>query len=215
MSNANTSTGDHLVLYSVTWDAYSKLLDAFPERRLRHSYNEGTLEIMSPGKSHERIKTLLGHLLMALAVETGVPVQGIGSTTLRKVRKSRGLEPDECYYIAHEAAVRDKDDFDPDRDPPPDLAVEVDVSHSSVDRLPIYAALGIPELWQAGADGLRFLRLNRVGRYVEIPRSIAFPNIAPQMLWKFVEQRSEKNDTAIVREFTAWLRGAAKRKSKS
>lgn len=210
------SAADHIVLYDVSWEAYTKLLEAFADRRLRHSYSEGTLEIMSPSKPHDRWKKLIARILETICYELGIEIQSIGSTTLRKEEKEKGLEPDECYYIAHEAEVRDKPDYDPDRDPPPDLAIEVDVTHSSVDRMPIYAALGVPELWRASRDGVRFYELSPDRGYQPIPHSIAFPQLEPVVLWDTLQEITSKPETTLVHEFVErFLRVSGKNRGPS
>src|SRR5262245_15230309 len=104
----NSELTEHIVLYDVSWEAYEALLEAMGDRRLRHSYDQGVLEIMSPLKRHDRAKKIIARMLEAMALELDIDIQSIGSTTLRKRPKQKGLEPDECYYVAHEPQVRDK-----------------------------------------------------------------------------------------------------------
>lgn len=203
-----------MLLYAVSWEQYTALLDAFADQRLRHSYDEGTLEMMSPLKDHGWVKKIIARLIEAATLELDIAVQCIGSTTLRGERVRKGLEPDECYYISHEQEVRGRLDFDPDRDPPPDLAVEVDVTHQSLNRMHIYAALGIPELWRSTSKGMVFYRLNRAGRYSEVARSRELPLFTPAVLDEYLALRKSKNDTAIIRQFVTWLRGTQKKKHK-
>jgi Uma2 family endonuclease len=205
-----SEAAEHIVLYEVSWEAYEALLEAMGDRRLRHSYNEGVLEIMSPLKRHDRAKKLVARMLEAMALELDIDIQSIGSTTLRKRTKKKGLEPDECYYVAHELQVRDKPDYDPQRDPPPDLALEVDVTNSSVSRMPIFAGLGIPEVWRLEVESLTFLRLTREGKYAKMPRSKAFPLLTPAVIERFLAQQFELPENEIVRKFLAWVRKSAK-----
>jgi Uma2 family endonuclease len=202
---------EHIVLYDVPWEGYEALLEAFGDRRLRHSYDDGVLEIMSPLKRHDRNKKLLARLLEMAAYELDIEIQGIGSTTLRKERRRKGLEPDECYYVEHEPQVRFEEDYDPDRDPPPDLAIEVDVTHSEVGRMEIYAGLGVPEVWRLKDDHLTYYRLSRDGKYVRTPRSKAFPPLTPSVLEKFMQRRREVSENQVVRDFVAWLRDISKK----
>ena len=202
---------EHIVLFDVPWEGYEALLEAFGDRRLRHSYDDGVLEIMSPLKRHDRNKKLLARLLETAAYELDIEIQGIGSTTLRKERRRKGLEPDECYYVEHEPQVRFEEDYDPDRDPPPDLAIEVDVTHSEVGRMDIYAGLGVPEVWRLKDDNLTYYRLSRDGKYVKITRSKAFPPLTPAMLEKFLQRRREVSENEVLREFVAWLKDTSKK----
>jgi Uma2 family endonuclease len=201
-----STTAEHVVLYDVSWEAYERLLEAVGDRRLRHSYDDGTLEIMSPLKRHDRVKKLLARLIEMAAYELDIEIQGIGSTTLRRSERRKGLEPDECYYVAHETEVRHREDYVPGRDPPPDLAVEVDVTTSSVDRMHIYAQLGVPEVWRLEDGELAFWRLARNGKYVRIARSRAFPVLTPTVLNELLRQRFERSENEIVRSLVTWLR---------
>jgi Uma2 family endonuclease len=205
---------EHVVLNGVSWEAYECLLEAFGDRRLRHSYDDGTLEIMSPLKRYDRVKKLLARVIEMAAYELDIEIQGIGSTTLRRAERRQGLEPDECYYVAHEAEVRDKEDYIPGRDPPPDLAVEVDVTSSSVDRMPIYAHLGVPEVWRFGDGELSFWRLARSGKYVRCTRSHAFPRLTSRVVNEFLNLRFKQSENQIVRSLVAWIRQEPPRRSR-
>jgi Uma2 family endonuclease len=169
---------------------------------------------MSPLKRHDRVKKLIARLIEMGAYELDIEIQGIGSTTLRRSEVLKGLEPDECYYVAHEAEVRDKADYVPGRDPPPDLAVEVDVTSSSLDRMRIYADLGVPEVWRFQDDQLSFWRLTSGGKYVRSARSRAFPIVDSKKLNDLLRQRFERSENQIVRLFVEWLRQETQRKGK-
>lgn len=207
-SNAVPSgeVAEHIVLYDVPWEAYEALLEAIGDRRLRHSYDDGTLEIMSPLKRHDRIKTLLARILEMTAFELDTDIQSIGSTTLRKQPRRKGLEPDECYYIAHEEAVRFEEDYDPNRDPPPDLAIEVDVTHSAVSRMDIYSELGVPEVWRVAGDKVTFYRHAKDGTYVKTSRSKAFPIVTPAVIEDFLGKRRQMSERQLLKEYVKWLR---------
>jgi Uma2 family endonuclease len=209
---ATAEHAEHIVLGGVSWEDYEHLLDMIADRRLRHSYDDGVLEIMSPLKGHDRAKKALARLIESMALELDIEIQPIGSTTLRRRERRKGLEPDECYYVQHEAEVRDKADYVPGRDPPPDLAVEVDVTSSSLDRMPIYADLGIPEVWRFRDEQLVFYRLTNRGKYVRMDRSRAFPILTPDVLNDLLRQRFERSDNQLVRALLAWLRAQAGRR---
>ncbi|HEX3657341.1 MAG TPA: Uma2 family endonuclease [Pirellulales bacterium] len=214
MSVTAESPADHLVLYGVSWETYTGVVIAFGERRLRHSYDEGTLEMMSPLKYHEWVKKMIGRLIDVCTLELDMQVQSIGSTTLGSEKAQKGLEPDDCYYISHEREVRGLSDYDPDRNPPPDLAIEVDATHKSLNRMEIYEALGVPELWRATKDGMVFYRLNRSGRYSKIPRSRELPLFTPALIDEYLALRNTKSETAIIRQFVAWVRSTQQKKKK-
>src|SRR5262249_36919202 len=147
----------------------------------------------------------LGRLVDVLTEELNIPVQAGRSTTFRRKKKQRGLEPDNCYWIANEARVRGLRRIDLRIHPPPDLAIEVDVTHSSVNRMGIYAALGVPEVWRLSVGGLTFQILGADGKYAPVSHSRAFPLVAPGDLASFLALRMtllEVNE--VIRRFRDW-----------
>jgi Uma2 family endonuclease len=198
------------VLYGVAWEDYLKLLDATPDLYLRHTYDEGTLEMMSPGKNHEWAGKLIARMIEAFALAADLPIQSIGATTIRAAKGGRGLQPDQTYYLANEPLVRGKDTYDPKKDPPPDLAIEIDVTNTSVPRLPVFAKVGVPEVWRLDTRRrLHFYRLMKT-KYKEIEHSIAFAFLKPADLMRFVNRRADIGENAVVREFVEWATRAAK-----
>jgi Uma2 family endonuclease len=184
---------------------YKALLDALGDYRLRHTYLDGALEMMSPRKDHDRIKKLLGRLIEMMAIECDIEIQSIGSTTITSDSHDKGVEPDEAYYVANEAAVRYEELFDPARDPPPDLILEVAVTRNSLKRMRSFAAIGIPEVWQHDGDHLHFFELCD-GEYRPINRSLSFPVVKPADIERILELRTEMGENALVLEFVKWLR---------
>ncbi len=196
-----------LVLHGIDWPTYSRLLVAFAgQRGLRLSYDRGTLEIMTLTYGHESLAHLLGRFVVALTEELGLPIAEGGSTTFRRRRSRRGLEPDQSYWIANEPLVRGKTRIDLRVDPPPDLAVEVDVANSSVNRMRIYRALGVPEVWRLVDGMLSFHVLAGGGRYAVSPTSRAFAFLSSSDVQGFLLQRGQQDENTIVRQFRAWLR---------
>jgi Uma2 family endonuclease len=206
MSTIQAARGNRLILYGVPWSAYERLLRIFDETHVRLTYDRGTLEIMTLTFGHERYAYLLGRLIDALTEELGLPIAGGGSTTFKRRRRKRGLEPDQCYWIASEALVRGKTTIDLRTDPPPDLAVEVDVTRSSLNRMSIYARLGMPELWRYDGGQLTCYVLGSDGRYQEQTHSRAFPQLAPADLLPFLSLASTVDANAAVRQFRQWVR---------
>jgi Uma2 family endonuclease len=201
------------ILYGVTWEDYLKLLAATPDLNLPHTYDEGTLEMMSPRKDHDWVATLVARMIEAYALASDTPIQSIGSTTLQAATGGRGLQPDEAYYLAHEPLVRCKATYEPDKDPPPDLVIEVDVTSSSLPRMPVFAKIGVPEIWRNARGRLRFYRLNAEGEYEITDRSVAFPFLKAADLMRFVKRRSEIGENGTVREFIKWALAAKLRQS--
>jgi hypothetical protein len=133
----------------------------------------------------------------------GVVIAGFGSMTCRRRRNRRGLEPDECYWIANEPAVRSRDNINLQVDPPPDLALEVNWTHSSMDRLSIYARLGVVEVWRLEPGGLNFHVLQADGAYTLAARSSSFPLVTPADIARFLALHGTTDEGAIVRQFRA------------
>jgi Uma2 family endonuclease len=210
MATVHTTAGQSLLLDNIDWSTYTRLLRIFGKRPAVHlTYDRGMLEIRTLSPEHERLKHLLRRLIEALAEELGMSIAGFGSMTCRRRGRRRGLEPDECYWIAHEPQVRGKDRIDLRTDPPPDLAVEVDITHSSLDRLGIYAKLGVPEVWRLDDQGLTFHVLQAKGKYAAQGQSPAFPFVRPADVLSFLAQRGQLDETAILRQFRAWVRQQA------
>jgi Uma2 family endonuclease len=194
------------VLDDVRWSEYVGMADSLGERPVRLNYDRGRLEFMTLSHGHERCSNLLGRVIETLTEELNLPVQSGGSTTFRREDVERGLEPDQCYYLTNEPLVRGKDDLDLAIDPPPDLAVEMEVSRSVVDRMGIYASFGVPELWRSDGSSLQVLQLHADGRYVVAERSRFFPMLDVAEVEKLLAKRMEMDETRLVRSFRAWVR---------
>jgi Uma2 family endonuclease len=196
------------VLYDIDWQTYTRLLRTFRERRLRLTYDRGTLEIQSPLWERETSACLLGRFVDVLTEEFQLPCRAGGSFTLRRKCKQRGLEPDRCYWIANAPRLLGKTRLNLRTDPPPDLAAEVDVTNSSLNRMSIYAKLRVPEVWRLDGAGLAFHILEG-GTYQVRPHSQSFPLLASADLARFVTQIGQKDDTVLAGEFRAWVRQLA------
>lgn len=206
MSHITAAAAAPALLHDIDWRTYSRLLRAFDtRRRFRLTYDRGTLEIMPPLFAHEGPARFLGRLIIALTEELGLAVREGGSVTLRRRRRRRGLEADCCYWIANAALLDGKHELDLNVDPPPDLAVEVDVTSSSLDRMSIYAALLVPEVWRLTSDAFTFNVLEK-GAYRVRTNSLAFPQLVSADLLPFLVQHGLTNDNALVIQFRAWVR---------
>lgn len=210
MSIVAPQSESRVVLTPVSWNTYEALLRETDRLGTRLTYDRGVLEIMAPSREHERIKTLLGWMLETTAAVMDMSISVAGSTTLKEQLKQRGIEPDECYYIANESRVRDHDNLDLAVDPPPDLAVEVDISRSSIDQLPIYAEFGVPEVWICDGETIQVHALQEDGQYRRQSRSLSFPFLPLEQLQRFLNERHRVGDAAIFRACLAWLRSLDK-----
>lgn len=197
---------DAAVLHGIDWETYTRLLRAFERtRRFRLTYDRGTLEIMSPLWEHEKAAYILGAFVDCLIQELQMQYEPGRTVTLRRRRKSRGLEPDNCYWIASAEQLAGKTNIDLRVDPPPDLAIEVDVTRSSLDRMSIYAALGVPEVWRVTSEGLTFNVLES-GAYQSRPHSLSFPQLASADLLAFLNQLGQTGTAALIVQFRGWVK---------
>lgn len=203
MSTGTTTHESRTLRRNVTWQEYVRLRDNDEHRHTRMTFDRGSLELMSPTKLHERVGYLIGRCIDVWTEEKHIAVQSCRSTTFRRKDLLRGLEPDNCYYIEHEPAVRDRDELDLSIDPPPDLAVEVDVTARSIDRLAIYAVLGVSELWRWHEDSLHILRLNADGQFSEVATSQSLTGFPCERLVELIKRRTAADETTLIREFRA------------
>lgn len=198
--------GQRFVLYSVGWEGYQTLLKLVGDRPIRLTYDRGNLELRSPGCEHERQKSRLGFAVEAVAEELDIPLVAAGSTTFHREDKDRGLEPDECYYLTSAGRVHDWNHVNLAIDPPPDLAIEIEITRSALDRQGIYAALGIPEVWRFDGTALVVLLLRAEGTYAPSETSAAFPFLPMAEVARFLREHDPRNDTRWGRAFREWVR---------
>jgi Uma2 family endonuclease len=208
MTIAHPRAERRVVIEGVSWRLYQQMLAEIGDGHTRLTYDQGRLEIRSPTTRHELIKKILGRLLEAYADEMEVEVEGFGSTTFDREDLQKGLEPDECYYVQNAGAVKGRQEFDFSVDPPPDLAIEIDISPPDVARQPIYAALDIPEVWNYDGNQVRFLHRTLEDRYVIADRSLAFPQLPASELNRFLRIALVEGQTAAVRTLRQWCCGA-------
>jgi Uma2 family endonuclease len=202
----STLAEQRTVLHNVSWETFEALLrDTGEHRGSRFAYDCGVLEIMTPLFEHENPKSNFGNFIIALAEELGIELRSAGSTTLKRKISKRGIEPDSCYYIQNELAIRGKKTLDLENDPPPDLAIEIDITSSSVNKLGIYSALGVTELWRYDGQDLKFYQLIE-GQYIECKFSIAFPIVSVNEISRFIKQSKSMGEIALLKSFRAWVR---------
>jgi Uma2 family endonuclease len=199
-------TGQRLVLHAIDWRTYARLLRVFDGRSsVRLTYDRGALEIMTISPEHEWYKRMLGRFIEAITEQLCLALAGYGSMTFRRRRRLRGLEPDQCYWIANEATMRGRTHIDLTVDPPPDLVVEIDITSSSLNRMGIYSILKVPEVWCFDGQTLRFRLLQPDGTYTDGATSRTFPWLAPADLLPFLALRGQLDENAIVGQLRAWL----------
>ncbi|NCJ08683.1 Uma2 family endonuclease [Synechococcales cyanobacterium C] len=191
-------------LSGISWQTYETLLQELSDRRLRLTYNRGTLEIMAPSPEHELSKTLMGRFVETLAEESKISIYPLGSTTFKRPKLS-GAEPDECFYFQRIGIVQGKKRLDLSEDPPPDLVVEIDVTSSSHNRLQVYADLGVAEVWVYDGKSLVIQRLQN-SIYIPCQKSQFFASIPIPEIAGFLQRTGREDYLELVRSFRAWVR---------
>ena len=194
------------LFHDVSWDDYEALLRIVGNRPIRVTYDRGDLEMMVVSYDHERSKKLLGRMVEMMTVELGIACEAAGSTTWKKKAKERGLEADECYYIANAQRIECRTAIDLSVDPPPDLAIEVEISTSVLDRMPIYAALGVPEIWRYDGKALHVECLTAEGTYVISTTSPSFPFLPMADVERWLSLAGGMGQTLWARQFLQWVR---------
>ena len=194
-----------IVMRGVSWQTYRALMaEVGGDRVWRIAYDRGVLELRMPLEEHEEPKGLLESFVEAIADELEIEVRKLGSLTLEREDLARAVEPDSCFYIQNEAAVRGRKINLP-ADPPPDLVIESDYTNSSVNKHSIYAALGVPELWRY--TNQRLLVYARVdGGYEQCDSSLAFPFLPIAEVGHFIEQSRTLGQRSAVRRFRQRIR---------
>lgn len=207
-------TVNRVLLHGIDWQTYQTIADALPERKIRITYDRGDMEMMTVSLIHERYKSLLPFLLLAIAEVLRRKINCFGSFTHRRKDLLRAIEPDLCYYIKHFSDVRGLRQIDLERDPPPDLAIEVEISRSMLDRMGILAALRVPELWRFEGEVIKVYLLKE-GTYVSSERSLAFPEVPVGELVRFLQLGLDQGEQAMMAAARKWAGGLKKaRKTK-
>lgn len=194
------------LLPSISWETYEAILTESEDRSVFLTYDRGRLEIMSPSFRHEIIGRLIAELITILAEEIDLPIKGGKSTTFRKEARRRGLEPDECFWIANEPRLRGRLDYDARTDPPPDLAIEIEISYRSIDRMALYSALGVPEVWRCDGDSLTFHHRQADGTYLVVTQSPSLPMLPAEQILRFLSLYESMSETSWRRAFRDWVR---------
>jgi Uma2 family endonuclease len=176
-----------VILHNISWKTYERLLAEHPESNTtRFAYDRGTLEIMILSPRHEKLKDRLMTLVGVLAEALQLDIEGVGSTTFRREDLARGFEPDASYYLTHAALIRPKDEIDLSIDPPPELVIEVDITHPSLEKFPIFAAFGVAEVWRWDGTQVQIFRLAG-NEYAAVQESAALPSVTGALVTHLLE----------------------------
>jgi Uma2 family endonuclease len=197
--------GHQLLLKDVSWQMFEEILEELGETRAaRVSYSKGLLEIMTPLLEHEDDKVMIGDLVKALLEELDIEFRSLGSTTFKNQEMLQAVEADDCFYIQNEAAVRGKKRIDLSIDPPPDLAIEIDITSRT--KFNNYEALGVPELWRYDGNNLQINVLSD-SKYIESKISYNFPNLPiREVIHQYVETSKTNGRNTTMKSFRYWVR---------
>jgi Uma2 family endonuclease len=198
---------ERVVLSCVSWETYERLLTDDEERRVpRMTYDQGVLELVTPSTPHEEDALVFAHLVFIVAANLGIPIRSVGSTTFRRQDLERGFEPDASFYVQNEKRIRGQRDVDLTVDPPPDVVLEMEMSRSALDKLPLFASMGIPEVWRCDGQRVTILILEQ-DRYRESATSLAFPVLSSDILARFLAESRTALSPDWFQAVSDWARG--------
>ncbi len=191
-----------VALRGLSWEAYLQILDALPQARgSRLTYDDGVLEITVPSELHEFSGRSIERFIVTLIEVMGLKIKTMGSTTMNYPTLKKGAEPDNAYYIQNQPLVKGRN-VDFSQDPPPDLVVEVDITHTDIAKNQFYASLGVPEFWRFNGKVWRIYQLQEQVS-VEVEFSPTFPQVPKERLYTFLEQAKE-DEIAAVQNLRSW-----------
>ncbi len=193
------------VIYNIGWDGYLALLRILGDHGPRLTYADGNVELMSPLLPHEDFSKRLGRMVETIGEVLEIPVRPTRSTTLNREDLDRGLEADESYYIANVGLFGGRREIDLDVVPPPDLAIEIEITSSILKKLEIYARLGVPEIWRFDGEILTVLLLGPDGAYAPSERSASFPFLPMGEIAGFLLDPDWSDESRWARRFRAWV----------
>lgn len=195
----------NLILHKQTWENYEKLLAAVGEAGgLRISFDSGTLQIRTLSTEHENYAQIITRIVDRLSVIQNIEILFFGSATIKKSRFAKGIEPDACFYVQSVEKIGGKIRLDFSVDPPPDIALEIDLYHDSLDKFPIYAALGINEIWRYSNGKFEIYKLTG-DKYEPVEKSVSLPVLSAKKLGALLNRSREERQTKILKDFEKWL----------
>ncbi len=199
----------------VSWDEYEELLEQVGEAPgLRISYDNGSLHVMTISAEHEKYAIFINSLIAGIRLRLRMDILAFGSATMRKPKRSAGHEPHACFYVQTAPLIGNKIQLDFETDPPPDIVVEVDVHHDSRSRFPVYARLGVPEIWRYDGKEMTIYHLaedatEHESMYIEQETSAALPMLSAQLLTEMLERMRRDGELSALLAFDEWLQSQA------
>ncbi|MEK6323109.1 MAG: Uma2 family endonuclease [Acidobacteriota bacterium] len=192
-----------VTFHNVTWEEYEELLEQVGEPAgLRISYDDGTLKAMTLSNEHEKYARFIEKLVATITIRLRINILSFGSATMK--RKPKGNEPDACFYVQSADAIGNRVDIDLAVDPPPDIAVEVDIHHDSQDKFSIYAAFGVPEIWRFDGQEVTIYLLDQ-DRYHQAEAGRALPLLTGEILTQFLARMRDEGEFCALLAFDEWL----------
>lgn len=210
-SSAAAPVEGRILLRAISWDAYLRMREPDGNNGIRMTYDEGDLELMTLSRLHERCSVMWGRAVETWTEERGIPIDACQSTTWKDPELKKGLEADKCFYVQNEPLVRNKDEIDLAVDPPPDLAIEIELTSPLLPKLPIYAAMKVAEVWQYRNEKVRILLLNAEDEYEESTESRCLPGFPFEEVLKLLELRHTADNNALFRAFRKKIRSMMSR----
>lgn len=198
-----------VTLPGIGWDGFEAIARMKGDRsRPRLLYRQGSLTLVSPSQLHEQDEDRLDSVVKAVCCELAIPCTPTGATLFRRRDLDRGIEGDRTYYLANEPVARRDREIDLNVDPPPDLAIEVEVTHPAAEAVEIWRRLGVPEVWahQARQPVLKILHLDDQGRYVESPTSRALPFLTAAEILRWVARPRDEPESYWEIRLRRWVR---------
>ena len=192
------------VMENIRWETFVELADQRRGSVPRMTFDEGVLELMSPRRQHENIGRLIGRFAETYTEVLEIEVQSVASTTFKRKDLQKAFEADESYYIEHAEQIRPKEEIDLTIDPPPDLVIEVEITSSAIQKMKLFAAMGVTEVWRHDGEQLQMFSLEN-GRDKPVPSSPALPGLTVAAINSLLERRFDIGETALIREFRQLL----------
>lgn len=193
-----------VILNEISWETYQRLMEERGEHpQPRYAYDRGRLEIMVTSYEHENLKHDIGTLIEVIAEELEMDIVGAASTTFQREDLAKGFEADACFYVQDASRIRGHKQIDLRVDPPPELVIEIDISHPSLNKFPIFAGLGIPEVWRYHKQTINIFR--RAGETYE-PREFSdvFPGASGEDLTRLIADSQKMKRTEWIRSVREW-----------
>ncbi len=195
---------ERVVVPHVSWETFERLLADDKDRRVpRMTYDQGVLELVTPSKPHERAGATITRFVDIVGAVLGIPIQSTAATMYRRSDLKRGFEADASFYIQNEILVRDSNDADLAVDPPPDLVLEMEFSRSALNKLRLFASMGIPEVWRCDGEQVTIFILSG-DTYRESAHSQALPPVSSDIVTRFLQSSRTMLSPDWFKAVSAW-----------